>query len=94
MDAEGVGLASLSLGAGRSTKEDVIDPAAGIMLEAKTGDCVESGSLLATLYAASEELLDEGERRLRASYTLGDRQPEPVPHFFARVSRNGVERLG
>ena len=38
VDTEGYGVASLLLGAGRNTKEDVIDFAAGIMLKAKTGD--------------------------------------------------------
>jgi len=38
VDTESYGVASLLLGAGRNTKEDVIDPAAGIYLCAKTGD--------------------------------------------------------
>ena len=94
MDTERVGIASVALGAGRATKEESIDPAAGIMLGAKTGDRVEPGDLVATLYAADEERLDEGERILRAAYVLGDEEPAPIPHFFARVSRDGVERLG
>ena len=94
MDTERVGIASVALGAGRATKEDDIDPAAGIVLAAKTGDRLEAGDLMATLYAADEARLDEGERILRGSYELGDERPAPIPHFFARVSRDGVERLG
>ena len=94
MDTERCGIASVALGAGRATKEDSIDMAAGIVLAAKTGDHLKPGDLVATLYAASEARLDEGERILRGAYDIRDEQPAPIPHFFARVSRDGVERLG
>ena len=38
MDAQKIGESSAILGAGRKTKDDVIDPAAGIVLKEKTGD--------------------------------------------------------
>jgi hypothetical protein len=44
MDAEKIGVASLLLGAGRNTKEDVLDFSAGIILRAKTGDKVAKGT--------------------------------------------------
>ena len=43
MDAEGIGRASMLLGAGREPKEDLIDPAAGIVLLKKTGQPVREG---------------------------------------------------
>ena len=43
MDTEGIGVASVMLGAGRSKKEDTIDYSAGILLEKKYGDCVRAG---------------------------------------------------
>jgi pyrimidine-nucleoside phosphorylase len=63
-DAEGVGRAAMALGAGRARAEDVIDHGAGIVLHAKRGDHVPRGESVATLYAASEKLLDAGEERL------------------------------
>ena len=93
MDTERVGLAACELGAGRERIEDAIDPAAGIVLAAKTGDRVEVGDLLATLYASSVERLGRGEELLRSAYSFAPEQPAEVPHFFARVSRDGVERL-
>lgn len=93
MDTERTGIASVALGAGRATKEDAIDPAAGIMLAAKTGAYLKKGDLMATLYAADEARLDEGERILREAYELREEEPAPIPHFFARVSRDGVDRL-
>ena len=93
MDAEGVGVASALLGAGRERIEDAIDPSAGIVLAAKKGSRVEQGDLLATLYTADERRLLDAEERLRKAYVLGDEAPEPTPHFLARVDAAGVEDL-
>ena len=54
VDTESYGVASLLLGAGRNTKEDVIDPTAGIYLCAKTGDFVNAGDEIALLYSGKE----------------------------------------
>lgn len=50
MHAEKIGHAAMKLGAGRETKESIIDLAAGIMLHKKTGDYVESGETLLTIH--------------------------------------------
>ena len=93
MDTERCGIASVALGAGRATKGDAIDYAAGIELARKPGDAVRVGDVLATIWAATPERLDEGERILRGSYRFSDEQPVGEPLFYARVSRDGVERL-
>jgi pyrimidine-nucleoside phosphorylase len=49
IDAEGVGVAAMRLGAGRLQKEDAVDPAVGIALAKKLGDPVARGEPLATL---------------------------------------------
>lgn len=93
MNTEMVGNASVGLGAGRITKEDVIDFAAGIVLHKKTGDKVEKGECLATLYADHEEKFDVAEEMFRAALTFGP-APEPVPALvMARVTEEGVERF-
>ena len=93
MNTEMVGNASVGLGAGRITKEDVIDFAAGIVLHKKTGDKVEKGECLATLYADHEEKFDAAEEMFRAALTFGP-APEPVPaRVMARVTEEGVERF-
>ena len=75
VDCEGYGTAALLLGAGRNRKEDVIDPAAGIILHAKTGDSVCCGQPIATLYASREGLLDAAEAKLLASTEIGGERP-------------------
>jgi pyrimidine-nucleoside phosphorylase len=43
IDSEALGIAALILGAGRRTKEDTIDPAAGLVVDAYVGEVVEAG---------------------------------------------------
>ena len=45
-----IGIASMQLGGGRETLDDVIDMAAGIMLEKKVGDTVNKGDVLCYLH--------------------------------------------
>ena len=79
VDTEGYGVASLLLGAGRNTKEDVIDFAAGIMLKAKTGDFVKVGDPIAVLYADKEGCFDSAETRLLAATRIGKEKPQEMP---------------
>ena len=63
------------------------------MLAHKTGEYVEEGELLATLYSSSLKRMYEGELILREAYRWGDEAPVRTPHFLARVSAEGIERL-
>ena len=51
IDALEIGLASMTLGGGRETLDDVIDMAAGIMLNKKVGDYVKEGEALCYLHS-------------------------------------------
>lgn len=79
MYSEQIGRASVLLGAGRMTKSDPIDPAAGIVLSVKPGDAVQQGDPLMTLYAAKESQLDEAEAKLGGAVVLAETQPAPQP---------------
>ncbi|CAM2791827.1 pyrimidine-nucleoside phosphorylase [Erysipelothrix tonsillarum] len=46
-----LGIVSMHLGAGRQTKEDIIDYKAGIVLRKDIGEDIHTGDLLATLYS-------------------------------------------
>lgn len=83
-DAEGVGRAAMVLGAGRARKEDAIDPGAGLELGVKTGDRVEAGAVLGTLYTSDPARLDEAEERLRVAIRIEDAEV-PVPPLFIEV---------
>ncbi len=70
MDAERIGIAACKLGAGRKTKEDSIDFAAGIKILAKNGKKVCKGDILATLYANDEALFAEAAREYSAAISI------------------------
>jgi len=80
-DAEGIGRAAMVLGAGRETKDDVIDPGAGLILAVKTGDPVRAGELLVTLYASDETLFAEAERRIHDAIRFSP-LPVAAPPLF------------
>ncbi len=79
VNCEGYGTAALLLGAGRNTKADTIDPTAGIMLAAKTGDYVAAGEVIATLCTSTESLLDAAEKCLLAATDIGVDRPTARP---------------
>lgn len=58
MVADEIGVASMILGAGRATKEDVIDLAVGLVLHKKVGDKVEEGESILTIYSNREKVKD------------------------------------
>ena len=82
VDAEGYGVAALLLGAGRNTKEDVIDMAAGIRLHAKTGDAVHAGDPIATLYTSDPARIASAERALLDSTLIASEAPAARPLIF------------
>ncbi|NBJ64810.1 hypothetical protein D5266_06415 [bacterium c-19] len=58
LHAQKLGIAAMRLGAGRATKTDQIDHAAGIVLHHKVGDSITQGEILAEVHT-NTELSDE-----------------------------------
>lgn len=79
MDSERIGNAACMLGAGRKTKEDSIDPAAGLEILAKTGSKVCKGNILAKLHTNDEKLFDAAANEYKAAITLSDTPVEVMP---------------
>ena len=86
IESETVGRACVALGAGRRTKEDSIDPGAGIVLSATVGDEIAAGSPLLTMYAASESCLDEAEAMLSGAVVISGEQPGEQPLIHGQFS--------
>ena len=76
IDAEMVGKTALLLGAGRETKESIIDLAVGLIIHKKIGDVVASGEAIATLYYSSASRLEEAKEMLQSAYCLSKDQVE------------------
>lgn len=86
MDAQKIGESSAILGAGRKTKDDVIDPAAGIVLKEKTGAKVEQGQTLAVLHTDRPETLADAERVFLEAIRWGADAPAAQPLIYGIVT--------
>src|SRR6202158_2037286 len=76
IDAEGIGMASSMIGAGRNTKEDSIAPAVGVILEVKTGQKIEAGAVLCRLYYTREDNLEEAAQQIEDAFRISATPPE------------------
>ncbi|WP_010630772.1 pyrimidine-nucleoside phosphorylase [Sporolactobacillus vineae] len=74
--ADQIGLAAMQLGAGRATKDDRIDPAAGIVLHKKVGDPVKQGESLLTIHSNRQDVT-EVTAQLKRSIRFGSRSVRP-----------------
>jgi pyrimidine-nucleoside phosphorylase len=91
IDAEAVGVASMLLGAGRTRKEDLVDPAVGVVLAKKVGDPVTVGTLLATLHYNDEARLCLAQPHIESAYRIGPLKPGTRPPLIAeRISSRGI----
>jgi pyrimidine-nucleoside phosphorylase len=94
IDALEVGLAGLELGVGRKKKEDQVDHAAGIVIEAPVGANVKAGEPLAVVHGRNEELARSVIPRLQKAWKLVAHEVKRPPHVLARVDKDGVTRSG
>jgi pyrimidine-nucleoside phosphorylase len=84
IDAEKIGVASMILGAGRRTKDDTIDPAAGIIVLKKIGDKVQEGEPLVMLHTNNWDTLEPAAELVMSSYEVSQDKPD-VPRLIRRV---------
>jgi pyrimidine-nucleoside phosphorylase len=75
MDAELIGRAACELGAGRKTKDDIIDHSAGIILCKKTGDIVCHGDILARFYTSDEVKIEKASELFARSIEFSKQKP-------------------
>ncbi|MDQ2887438.1 MAG: thymidine phosphorylase [Chloroflexota bacterium] len=72
IDAERIGLASMSLGAGRFKKGEQIDPRTGLVLQAKVGAYLQAGDPLIEVHARNDAEVAALQDALYACYTWSD----------------------
>ncbi len=78
--AEDIGIACMTLGGGRETKESVIDLSVGIILKKKNGDFVKEGETLAVIYGNDAAKIEAARQKIKNAYEIRTecREPEPV----------------
>ena len=84
--AEEIGRAAVSLGAGRATLDDVIDPGVGIEITAPVGAPIRRGEPVLRLHHRKGHGLDDALRLLERAVRIADTQPPSLDLV--------VERLG
>lgn len=74
-----LGCAAMMLGAGRATKEDAIQPSAGIIVHKKPGDVLENTDAVVDLHCGPEVDLEPIRERVKRAYSIADVPPAPRP---------------
>jgi len=81
IDAEKVGVAAMLLGAGRKTREDSIDYAAGVTLLKKIGDRVSAGDAICVMHTNMDNA-EDARRHLLGAYNIDNVQPQEVQYVY------------
>lgn len=74
--AEDVGIACMTLGGGRETKESKIDLSVGIRLRKKNADAVKRGEPLAVIYGNDAAKMEAARAKIAGAYEISDEPRE------------------
>lgn len=80
-----LGVASMLLGAGRETKNSVIDYSAGIKLNKKTGMALRKGDVIATLYSDDSDKINASLETLKKSLVLSQKAEQQRPLILSSI---------
>lgn len=86
INSEEIGLATMLLGGGRETKEDVIDLSVGYILNKKLGDYVAVGDTLAYVHYNDTEKMNRSIERFIEAYGFLDEPVKISPFIYGVVS--------
>lgn len=90
IDSFEIGMGALELGAGRKTKEEEVDPAAGIILSAKLGAKVRKGETILTGYTNKPSVMDTAVGILSEAVTISDSKPKEEKLVSHVIDKDGV----
>jgi len=85
VDTRAIGNAAIELGAGRRSREDRVDPGAGLLVRIKIGDSVQKGDVLAVLLTNQRRALAGSAKRVLAAFTISGRPTGPKPLILANL---------
>ena len=85
VDAKEVGETSVTLGAGREQKGDMIDQAVGIIVKVKVGDAVDKGQVLFEVHANDPRKLQQAKERLKNAVKIVNEPGEKPPYFYGVI---------
>lgn len=82
VNASGLGICAMHLGAGRASKEDIIDYSAGAILLKKVGDYVEKGEVIARLQSSTVSDHKKIAEQWLDNITFSKTKPESQPIIY------------
>ena len=85
IEADQIGQAAMLLGAGRQTKDSIIDLAVGLVLHKKIGDSVQKGDALLTIHA-NKASNPEVEKLIYAAYRFSESQTTAPQLIYEVIS--------
>ena len=85
MDAELIGRASVALGAGRDRVDDSVDPAVGILVNAKPGSKVSAGETVLEVIYRDKGKLDPALDLIKRAIVIKDKPPPHRPLIVGEV---------
>ena len=91
-DARAIGISAMLLGAGRSTKDGIIDPGVGIVMKNRFGEMVRAQDTIAEFYINDEIHLAEALKVFNNSVKMVEHKPECRPLIYGTVTEKGIER--
>ena len=80
IDAEKIGISAMLLGAGRATKEDIIDYSAGITMIKKVGDMVDEEDTICVLHTNFLDNTD-ATKEAKNAFIINEKRPEPTKYI-------------
>ena len=89
LDARILGIAATEMGVGRTVKEDLVDPEAGIVLHRKPGDAVQPDEPLASFYTRKTGLSAQFEQAILSAYSFGNQAPPSRSVLIDRFTDTG-----
>lgn len=84
VDTYELGMSALMLGAGRMTKEDLIDPKAGIIFYKSLGEKITSGEILAECFTDKKSMIEEVKRRIEGAVVIQQKRKTP-PKLIKKI---------
>lgn len=93
VNAEALGIAAMTLGAGRENKDSSIDLSVGIKVHVKTGDLVRAGQPVLTFFYNDKEKKEEALKVIPKVFQFSNSPVETQPLIYGIASRRGRKIL-
>ena len=85
MDTRGIGMAAVTLGAGRAKTDDIIEPSVGLEMAVRLGESVEAGQPLAWIHHRGQGV-EQTTQRVLDAIVVSEHAPELRPLILERVT--------